>query len=284
LAGVELGRVAEIIVEARGQGRRGSGYEVAAGTVLTAAHVVADATAVRVRFNADQADERDAAAVVSLANRRADVAILSFPLDHSDDRLVPAEFGRIRQQAKAADCVAVGFPRFKLRTDPRYSGQPASHYRDSHQANGSVAPLSNLREGTLEFTVPPPERDLDPDRSPWEGMSGAVLWCGDRIVGLISLHHRNDGLTRLAATRVSQWYVLLPGDELRQLIELTGIPGRATDLTTVGGAASGDAGGVAEPGPAINAGVVYYNTTIEAVHFTGRDSFGDGSRQSGSRS
>jgi hypothetical protein len=281
---IELGRVAEIIVEARGQRWRGSGYAVATGTVLTAAHVLAEASVARVRFNADHADERDIAAVVSFASQRADVAILSYPPDHSEERLALAEFGRIRQQAEVANCVAVGFPRFKLRNYPRDSDQPASHYRDSHQANGTVAPLANVREGTLEFTVPPPERDLDPDRSPWEGMSGAALWCGGRIAGLISLHHRKEGLNRLAATRVSQWYVLLPRDELRQLLELTGIPDRATDLTIVNGGASGDVEGVAGPRPAINADVVYYNTSIEAVNFTGRDSYGDGSRRSGNRS
>ncbi len=65
-----------------------------------------------------------------------------------------------------------------------------------------MAVLSNRREGTLEFTVPPPERDPDPRVSPWEGMSGAAMWVGDRIVGVIAKHHRSDGLGRLAAVRL----------------------------------------------------------------------------------
>ncbi len=48
------GQVAEIIVTVDGGlGRRGSGYRVGPSVVLTAAHVVEDAVAVRVRFDAD---------------------------------------------------------------------------------------------------------------------------------------------------------------------------------------------------------------------------------------
>jgi hypothetical protein len=51
----------------------------------------------------------------------------------------------------------------------------------SHWGNYLIADtLSNWREGTLEITVPPPERDPDPEHSPWEGMSGAAVWCADR--------------------------------------------------------------------------------------------------------
>jgi Trypsin-like peptidase domain len=272
LAGVELERVAEIIVEASGRRWRGSGYEVAAGRVLTAAHVVAEVSSARVRFNADQPDERYIDAVVSFANRRADVAILTIPPDHSADELEAAVFGRIYQQADVADCVAVGFPRFKLRDDPHYPGRPASRYRDSHQANGSVAPFAGIREGTFEFNVLAPEREVDPARSPWEGMSGAALWCGGRIVGLISLHHRREGLNRLAATRVSQWYALLPDHELRRLRELTGLPARATDLTTVNGRSEA-VPDLPQSGPPINAGVVYNNSTINAAKFIGGNSY-----------
>ena len=59
MAGLTAARVAEIIVEsATGERRRGSGYLVAPGRVLTAAHVVASAVSVRVRFEADRPGER----------------------------------------------------------------------------------------------------------------------------------------------------------------------------------------------------------------------------------
>lgn len=47
MSGIESGQVAEIIVELDVEpGRRGSGYRVAPGAVLTAAHVVQDAVSV----------------------------------------------------------------------------------------------------------------------------------------------------------------------------------------------------------------------------------------------
>lgn len=279
MAGVELERVAEIIVEASDGRWRGSGYEVAAGTVLTAAHVVARASSVRVRFNADQADERDLETVVSFANSSADIAILTFAPGHSEDRLVPVEFGTIQQQVQVATCTAVGFPRFKLRDDPPDRGQSASRYRDCHQANGSVAPLSGIREGTFEFNVLPPEREADPARSPWEGMSGAPLWCDGRIVGLISLQHRSEGLNRLAATRVTQWYALLPNQQLQRLRELTGLPAGRSDLATVGGAPPEAAETHDRSGD-----VSYKGATIHAVNFVGRDSYGAGRPQRESQS
>ena len=49
-------------------------------------------------------------------------------------------------------------------------GRP-TQYRDTFHAVGTAAALSNRREGTLEITVPPPDRDPDPALSPWEGMS-----------------------------------------------------------------------------------------------------------------
>ncbi len=112
---------------------------------------------------------------------------------------------------------AVGFPRFKLKSDD----DDIAVYRDSHQADGSVAVLSNRCEGTLEVTVPPPERGLE--ASPWEGMSGAALWIGGRIVGVIAKHHHTDGLGRLAAARCDLALDSLdPGRraELRALLDL----------------------------------------------------------------
>ena len=96
--------------------------------------------------------------------------------------------------------------------------------------------LSNRREGTLEVSVPPPERDPDPKVSPWEGMSGAAVWSAGRIIGLVAEHHRSDGLGRLAATRVDRWYERLAPARLRQLCDLTGLPAKPGDLRR-GGAA-----------------------------------------------
>ncbi len=75
-----------------------------------------------------------------------------------------------------------------------------TRYRDSAHLNGTIATLANSKQGTLELVTDPPEQDPDPEHSPWEGMSGAAVWSAGRIVGVVSEHHRGDGLNRLAAT------------------------------------------------------------------------------------
>jgi trypsin-like peptidase len=284
MAGVELARVAEVITEASGERRRGSGYEVVTGSVLTAAHVVANASEVMVRFNADQPDEHIAGAQVSMADQDCDVAVLSFPHHRPAQGLVPASFGLIGTRPAVVDCVSVGFPRFKLREDtsPR-CGVPPRRYRDSHQANGTVSSLSSAREGTLEFLVAPPEADPDADHSPWEGMSGAPLWCGSRIVGLISEHHRREGLNRLVATRVSRWYEVLSAEQLGRLCALTGLPGRASQLPDV--SVASPPGSRSHPHMVVSGegNVVYANTTIVTENFTGRDSVDRRDRPAGSQ-
>jgi hypothetical protein len=285
MAGVELARVAEVVSETAAGGLRGSGYEVIAGSVLTAAHVVATASRVWVRFNADGPDERVVDAAVSMADRRCDLALLTFTPGDSDEWCPPVSYGRLGERAAVVTCMAVGFPRFKLRGDRRPgAGRGAGGaYRDSHQADGRIPSLSSSREGSLEILVAPPERDPDPRHSPWEGMSGAALWCADRIVGLISEHHRREGPSRLSATRVDRWHRQLPAHQIDRLSALSGLPGRASDLADVitatvqdtAGQGSGDLGSTIVAG---DGSVICENVPIITRDFTGRDRYGRGRR------
>jgi Trypsin-like peptidase domain len=214
--------------------------------VLTAAHVVADAVEVRVRFDADRPEEWVAEATVAWADATIDVAVLTIDAGAGGaGALGPVGFGRVGERDAVLACSVMGFPRFKLRNDParRGSGGDAgrlTQYRDSAHAVGTIAVLSNRREGTLEVSVPSPERDLDPQASPWEGMSGAAVWSGGRIVGLVGEHHRRDGLGRLAAWRVDRWYERLPADRLAELGALLGLPAQAHGLAEVVPPAAGE--------------------------------------------
>jgi hypothetical protein len=236
-AGIDPERVAELIVTTRGRGpdRRGSGYRITAEAVLTAAHVVAGATGVRVRFDADRSGEWAAEGQVAWSDPEVDVAVVAIISRPQDEgRVEPVGFGRVAERDAVLECSAMGFPLFKLRDDPvpAEAGTP-SKYRDSVHAVGTIAVLSNRREGTLEVSVPAPERDPDPQRSPWGGMSGAAVWSAGRVIGLVAEHHRSDGLGRLAATRADRWYERLSPSQLRQLRDLTGLPARADDLREV---------------------------------------------------
>ncbi len=223
--GVVAGQVAEIIVAVDdAPGRRGSGYRVGPGAVLTAAHVVQDAAAVRVRFDADLPGEWTASVRSCWVDRRSDLAVLSIAPRDGEPAVAVARFGRIgADRAAVLATRAVGFPRFKLKGGAGTGNGPGL-YRDSHQADGSAAVLSNRREGTLEVTVSPPERDPDPAVSPWEGMSGAAVWAGDRIVGVIAAHHRADGLGRLAAARLDLAVAGLDPGRRAELRALLGLP------------------------------------------------------------
>ena len=120
-------------------------------------------------------------------NGDIDVAVIAIAdIDQSSGPLSPVRFGRIEESDGEFPCSALGFPRYKLRKDLRVAGQGQvqSVYRDSAHVIGTANPWSNLREGTLSIRVAPPDRDPDPERSPWEGMSGAAVWSGGLLIGL----------------------------------------------------------------------------------------------------
>jgi lipopolysaccharide biosynthesis regulator YciM len=231
-AGLDPGRVAQLRVQGPGGPSRGSGYRLNSTAVLTAAHVVAEARTIHVVFNADLPDEWTAAATVALCEPAVDVAVLRIDPPSTRSAAEMVWFGKVGRAAAVLRCRAVGFPLFKMRADEASAGTGTT-YRDVHQADGMISSLSNWREGTLEITVPVPPDDPYPEHSPWEGMSGAAVWCGDRIIGVISKHHRNDGLNRLAAVRTDRWYQKLTADRLLALRELIGLPAEESQLADV---------------------------------------------------
>ena len=198
---------------------------------------------VQVRFNADRPDEWVTEGNVVWSDPAIDAAVVTItPRPQDEGQVAPVEFGRVAERDAVLACSAMGFPRYKLRDDPAPpldDGRP-SQYRDSAHAVGTIAVLSNRREGTLEVSVAPPERDPDPERSPWEGMSGAAVWSGGRIIGLVAEHHRSDGLDRLAATRVDRWYERLSSEQLKELRALLPeLPARPGELGEVVAATPG---------------------------------------------
>lgn len=204
----------------------------------------------RVRFNADLPGEWTAGARVVMAVGSADVALLEITgATLPESGLRPPRYGAIPDADLVLPCSAMGFPRFKVRTRHmrRLDDGSPSQYRDSCHATGTVSVLSNRRAGTLELSVGAPGTDPEPDRSPWEGMSGAAVWCGDVLVGLVTEHHRADGLGRIAAGRVDRWYSLMDDAQLGLLQRLAGAPGDSAGLVRSDGSSAGPA--TAAPAP-----------------------------------
>ncbi|MFJ5109287.1 trypsin-like peptidase domain-containing protein [Streptomyces sp. NPDC088551] len=211
--GLRIERVAQIIVEAPEAGAggetsgpsRGSGYLVAAATVLTAAHVVSRGARVRVWFLSDEPGGREFTATVTWRHDGIDVAVLTLVApDRARIEVAPTPLGRVGEHDRSLPCSAVGFPLYKFRDDAAAMYREAAHLHDA-----TCAPLSNSRGGTLELTVPTPPAGLGPAQSPWEGMSGAAVFSGARIVGVIGKHHHREGPGRLDAGHVGRWAGLL---------------------------------------------------------------------------
>jgi hypothetical protein len=258
-------RTVEVIAEIGGTVMRGSGYAVCPGVVLTAAHVIADATHIQVRFNADRSDEQTISAYTAMCGSAADVAVLTYLPDNGHQTFVAAKFGRVGERSGVIACTTVGFPRFKLRNESRLPSerQATIRYRDSHHATGTIATLSNWREGSFEILVAPPEADPEPTRSPWEGMSGAAVWSEGRLIGLVSKHHSRDGLNRLAATRVDRWHETLSPGQVELLCRLAAFPRRQNELVDVL---------PADPGELVIADYIDYARTIAPEELLGRES------------
>jgi hypothetical protein len=189
---------------------RASGYLVTGAVVLTAEHAVRGRTGITVRFNADQADEWSVPASVMWSDAGEDGALLRLGMPRGADSIASAAYGRIGDRAAVVDAVAVGFPWWKLRAGPAAGQQPSSRYRDMHQAVCTISTLSNRRSHTLELGTLPPDRRRDAGRSPWEGMSGAAVWVGNRIVGVVREHALAEGPNHLTATRIDRLIRAMP--------------------------------------------------------------------------
>jgi tetratricopeptide (TPR) repeat protein len=219
-AGPDPHRIAEIIVETRSGGRRGSGYLVATGLVLTAAHVVADATRTVVRCDADRPEEWQAPATPVWTDPENDLAVLGVvPPARLPKAVEPVRFGRLDHDRPDVFRVHIyGFPLWKRRT------HEGGTFRELLQANGTVAALSNRRTSRLEITVDPVGADPDPGVSPWAGMSGAAVWAGNRVIGVVAEHHGAEGTGRLTAVRLDHALRTLDAAERTELARLLALP------------------------------------------------------------
>ena len=227
-------RVAQVAVN-RGlpDARRGSGYLISAGVVLTAAHVVRDATTILVRFSADPDHTWSSSATVEFADSACDIGTINLETP-AEGRIERVEFGALGRQPAVVPYSAIGFPRFKLRADRQMDSELSTiWYRDAAHLTGTIASVANSRRGTLELVAVPPEQDPDPAHSPWEGISGSAVWCGGRIVGVISEHHPRDGLNRLAATPFSAAHSQLELQRWEQLAAIVGLPADMSRLIDV---------------------------------------------------
>ncbi|MFG3101659.1 tetratricopeptide repeat protein [Streptomyces sp. NPDC048182] len=179
-----------------GAGIAGTGYLVTDRLVLTAFHNVrGPARAVEVRRLAPHGQRQDgwAAAEVLWPERAPDLAadphtdaalllVTDTAWQPPDPPLPAVRWGRLPPPADGmvdtrVPCVAVGFPEAEQR-DGR---------RDTKQISGHIETLSGLKSGLLTAHV---DRVATPGAgtgsSPWSGASGAALFCGELLTGVLT--------------------------------------------------------------------------------------------------
>ncbi|MCD2193605.1 trypsin-like peptidase domain-containing protein [Actinomycetospora endophytica] len=203
--GPEPARVVQLTVTHPGGRRRGSGYLIAEGRVLTAAHVLAAATKVRVQLAPGTPETWGAPAESWWTDPDPDVDLGVVRVPERDHAVAPVYFGALGSRAAVITVQAVGFPWWKLKNADGSVPEPEDgqdRYRDPSHIVGTAPLLANFRSRTLEVQVPaPPDPRVD-DGSPWEGMSGASVWVGRRIVGVIARHYPTESTARLTAVRL----------------------------------------------------------------------------------
>jgi hypothetical protein len=201
-----------------------SGYLVADRWVLTAAHVVRDAVSVRVWVN-PPADLASGEANVEHPGivyvRGVDWALVPVTGHVVPDGFVPVVFASFeRESTEAVPVTSMGLPRHRLRdapTDPH--AQPAPEKRSKMRpvlaASGQIIPASGYNTTTtatpagLTMTfvggVPDGSELSDTQAEPesvWSGMSGAAVWSGRLLVGVVTRHEEGAGSASLTVDPV----------------------------------------------------------------------------------
>jgi tetratricopeptide (TPR) repeat protein len=186
-------RVVEVWAPGTPLGMVGSGYLLGRGLVLTSRHVADHAADGGCEARPLGASEWRPAQRV-WRGEASDAALLRVD-DGADDDDPVAWLGRLGGDGRVA-CRAVGFPWAQSRND--------GALRDTEDLAGDIAPLTGSKERRLSVhiagSVPLPR---DSRHSPWEGMSGAAVFSGPVIVGVICVAPAHFGTDRLEAVPIT---------------------------------------------------------------------------------
>jgi hypothetical protein len=183
----------------------GSGCIIGGRTVLTAAHVVAEAVSVQVR----DPNKRVYSATVDPRfvgdasgpgpDLAPDLALVEIDDDPGVD-LPPIGLALIDRDSPTDEpvrCRAIGYPWFAETPSP-------ATVRDTVDAIGVVPVLSKLAAGLLSVQVsispkPLPAEQTTLAESEWSGMSGAPLVAGGRLLGVVTVHAPREGPSAITA-------------------------------------------------------------------------------------
>ncbi|MGW3106697.1 tetratricopeptide repeat protein [Streptomyces sp. NPDC001100] len=166
------------VVAVEGSGERGSGYVIAPRLVLASAHVVQSAARTEVFRPGDGAACRATVVWRGTSGGRDDAALLSV----TDPAWVPPEgvapgWGRLVTDRPGTPCELAGTPE---------AIQRPNGPREMWQATGTLNPLTGRADNRHVVTlreVPVPTAD---GTSPWGGLSGAAVFSGGLLTGVVA--------------------------------------------------------------------------------------------------
>src|SRR3954453_14599844 len=234
---MDVGRVIEVYARAptRAAGEVGAGYRLTEQLVLTAAHVVTglpvaapeapvlDTPVLDTLLPAAVCQARPIGqagwvpAVVVWRNEAADVAVLR--LAANAPRLPPASpaprWGRMEGTEPIA-VSAVGFP---------WAQERPNRVRDTEHLYGFLAPATQHKAGQLAVTVLTSAPAARGGGSSWAGLSGAALFAGPFLIGVVIVAPSRFGTDRVVAA---------PLAPLLADAALAGLLGPAPVVTPVG--------------------------------------------------
>ena len=262
--------------------RYGSGFRLGGRLVLTAAHVVAGAAAAGITVRGPDKVPHPARVVDALAGDPDTVDLALLELRDEIAELPPPPVAAVDRDAPVPvpveGCWAVGYPLFQE------VESAAGVVRETAQVWGMILPGENLVGGLLSLHVTSAPRALPPQQealgeSQWSGMSGAAVFAGEWLLGVVSEHAPRRGkstitvtplasLNRLPAAAAGQWWAHLAADPgqlvmlperreraepayratLRRLRERTVLQGRGGELAAIGAFAGGRPSALAPPG------------------------------------
>ncbi|GAA3779677.1 NACHT domain-containing protein [Streptomyces chiangmaiensis] len=177
MSGPRKERIAAVL----GPSRQGSGYLLGPRLVLTAAHVVVGQDGIHAIVPGGRG-EITCRLVWEGTHEDCDVALLLAADDLVGPEAAvdwaPVRWGQTSDLRPRPNCQTIGFPAVQ---------RAGSGQLDSEQLIGTLKPGSSMVRGgyvvDLDHTPPAPPQD---GTSPWAGMSGAALFDGELLVGVVT--------------------------------------------------------------------------------------------------
>ena len=207
--------------------------------MLTARHCTVDkktnhpATSLRL---SRRSDGSEAPATLHAAGPDLDVAVLAVgdPAWAMPVASEPPEFGRVdrRRSGELRDCQAIGFPLWQL--DHSDQGRNAAELHGTIRVTEDVESRRLVMRDALlyDVTIPSSVAAEDrADRSPWGGLSGALVFYQGKALGVVIEHHPRKGRSAITILPVEQFASPPSRDspELSTVAEALGLP-PASDL------------------------------------------------------